>query len=43
MHGDLISDSKMLEDTQSLSKELQGLTYDRLRLAALETQRAGAW
>jgi uncharacterized membrane protein YqjE len=40
-HGDPMSDSEMQEDAQSLWKELQGLTHDRLRLAALETQRAG--
>jgi hypothetical protein len=39
-HGDPMSDSEMQEDAQSLWKELQGLTHDRLRLAALETQRA---
>ena len=31
----------MLEDAQSLWHELRGLTHDRFRLAALETQRAG--
>jgi hypothetical protein len=31
----------MLEDAQSLWLELRGLTHDRFRLAALETQRAG--
>jgi hypothetical protein len=36
-----MSDSEMLEDVQSLWKELQDLTHDRLQLAALETQRAG--
>jgi uncharacterized membrane protein YqjE len=40
-HGDPMSDSEMLEDAQSLWKELQGLTHDRLRLVALETRRAG--
>jgi uncharacterized membrane protein YqjE len=33
--------SGMLEDAQSLWHELRGLTHDRFRLAALETQRAG--
>ena len=40
-HGDPGSDSGMLEDAQSLWHELRGLTHDRFRLAALETQRAG--
>jgi hypothetical protein len=31
----------MLEDVQSLLRELRGLTHDRLLLAALETRRAG--
>jgi hypothetical protein len=31
------SGSGMLEDTQSLWHELRGLTYDRFRLAGLET------
>jgi hypothetical protein len=31
----------MLEDAQWLWHELRGLTHDRFRLAALETQRAG--
>jgi len=39
--GDPVSDSTVLEDAQSLWHELRGLTNDRLRLAALETQRAG--
>ncbi len=40
-HGDPGSGSGMLEDAQSLWHELRGLTHDRFRLAALETQRAG--
>ena len=39
--GDPGSGSGMLEDAQSLWHELRGLTHDRFRLAALETQRAG--
>jgi hypothetical protein len=39
--GDPGSGSVMLEDAQSLWHELRGLTHDRFRLAALETQRAG--
>ena len=39
--GDPVSDSTVLEDAQSLWHELRGLTNDRFRLAALETQRAG--
>jgi uncharacterized membrane protein YqjE len=35
------SETTILEDTQSLWHELHGLAYDRLRLATLETQRAG--
>ncbi|MBU2568789.1 MAG: phage holin family protein [Gammaproteobacteria bacterium] len=35
------SESSILEDTQTLWHELHGLAYDRLRLATLETQRAG--
>ena len=35
------SGSGMLEDAQSLWRELRGLTHERFRLAALETQRAG--
>ena len=38
---DPVSDSSVLEDAQSLSHELLGLTHDRFRLAALETRRAG--
>jgi uncharacterized membrane protein YqjE len=40
-HDDPMSDSEIQEDAQSLWKELQCLTHDRLRLVALETQRAG--
>ncbi|MFA6164592.1 MAG: phage holin family protein [Methylobacter sp.] len=36
-----MSDSGVLDDAQSLWNELRGLTHDRFRLAALETQRAG--
>ncbi len=39
--GNPMSDSSVLEDAQSLWHELRGLTHDRFRLAALETQRAG--
>jgi hypothetical protein len=39
--GDPMSSSGVLEDAQSLWHELRGLTHDRFRLAALETQRAG--
>jgi uncharacterized membrane protein YqjE len=39
--GDPVSNSGMLEDAQSLWHELLGLTHERFRLAALETQRAG--
>ncbi|MDD5323115.1 MAG: phage holin family protein [Methylococcales bacterium] len=39
--GDPLSNSGVLEDAQSLWLELRGLTHDRFRLAALETQRAG--
>jgi hypothetical protein len=39
--GDPVSSSGVLEDAQSLLHELHGLTHDRFRLAALETQRAG--
>ena len=38
--GDPISGSGVLEDAQSLWYELRGLTLDRFRLAALETQQA---
>ena len=40
-HGDPMSSSGVLEDAQALWYELRGLTHDRFRLAALETQRAG--
>jgi len=36
-----MSGSGVLEDAQSLWYELRGLTHDRFRLAALETQQAG--
>jgi uncharacterized membrane protein YqjE len=39
--NDPVSDSGVLEDARSLWHELRGLSHDRLRLAALETQRAG--
>ena len=39
--GDPVIGSGVLEDAQSLWQELRGLTHDRFRLAALETQRAG--
>ncbi len=39
--GDLLSGSDLLDDAQALWFELRGLSHDRLRLAALETQRAG--
>lgn len=39
--GNSVSGSGILEDAQSLWHELRGLTHDRFRLAALETQRAG--
>ncbi|MFA6164062.1 MAG: phage holin family protein [Methylobacter sp.] len=39
--ADPMSSSGVLEDAQSLWHELLGLTHDRFRLAALETQRAG--
>jgi uncharacterized membrane protein YqjE len=38
---DSVSGSGVLEDTKALLHELLGLTHDRFRLAALETQRAG--
>ena len=41
MHSAPVSGSTVLEDAQSLLHELGGLTHDRLRLAALETRRAG--
>lgn len=40
-HGDPLSDSGVLEDARLLWDELRGLSVDRIRLAALETQRAG--
>ncbi len=40
-NGDLLSGSDLLDDAQSLWYELRGLNHDRLRLAALEPQRAG--
>jgi uncharacterized membrane protein YqjE len=39
--SDPVSDSSVLEEAQSFLNELLGLTYDRFRLAALETRRAG--
>jgi uncharacterized membrane protein YqjE len=39
--GDSARDSGVLEDTRLLWHELRGLSHDRFRLAALETQRAG--
>lgn len=38
---DSIGDTGVLEDARSLWHELRGLSHDRFRLAALETQRAG--
>lgn len=38
--NELLSDSSVLADAQSLWCELGGLSVDRLRLAGLETQRA---
>lgn len=35
------NETGVLEDAQALWHELHGLAHDRLRLAALETQRAG--
>lgn len=35
------SESGILENTYTLWRELHGLAYDHLQLAALETQRAG--
>ncbi len=40
-HGEPVSGSGVLEDARSLWHELLGLSHDRFRLAALETQRAG--
>jgi Protein of unknown function (DUF1469). len=39
--GDPTKDSGVLKDAQSLWYELRELSYDRFRLVALETQRAG--
>jgi Putative Actinobacterial Holin-X, holin superfamily III len=39
--NDAASPPSVLEDTQALLAELRGLGFDHLRLAALETQRAG--
>lgn len=39
--GDLLSGSGLLDESLALWFELRGLSHDRLRLAALETQRAG--
>jgi len=39
--GDPTSSSCVLEDARLLWYELRGLTHDRFRLVALETQRAG--
>ena len=39
--GDPVSGSGVLEDAQSLWHELHELIHDRIRLAGLETQRAG--
>ncbi|MDD5322276.1 MAG: phage holin family protein [Methylococcales bacterium] len=39
--GDSVRDSGVLEDARLLWHELRGLSHDRFRLAALETQRAG--
>ncbi|MDI1291964.1 MAG: phage holin family protein [Methylobacter sp.] len=39
--GDPVSGSCVLEDAQSLWHELHELIHDRIRLAGLETQRAG--
>jgi hypothetical protein len=39
--GDSVKDSGVLEDARLLWHELRGLSHDRFRLAALETQRAG--
>ncbi|WP_445369602.1 hypothetical protein ACH5Y9_10765 [Methylomonas sp. BW4-1] len=41
MHAEPSNDVGMLEDIQLLWEELQGLSHDRFRLAALETRRAG--
>ncbi|MDD5322464.1 MAG: phage holin family protein [Methylococcales bacterium] len=39
--GNPVSSSGVLEDAQSLWHELHELIHDRIRLAGLETQRAG--
>ncbi len=39
--SDPLSSSGILDDVQSLWQELRALSFDRLQLAALETQRAG--
>ena len=39
--GDPVNDATVIEDVHSLLHELRELTYDRFRLAALETRRAG--
>ncbi len=39
--SDPLSSSGILDDAQSLWQELRALSFDRLQLAALETQRAG--
>lgn len=41
MHAERAKDVSMLGDIQALWEELQGLSHDRFRLAALETRRAG--
>jgi predicted small integral membrane protein len=41
MHAQPAKDVSMLADIQALWEELQGLSHDRFRLAALETRRAG--
>ncbi|CAD6875515.1 phage holin family protein [Methylomonas fluvii] len=41
MHAAPSNDVGMLEDIQLLWEDLQGLSHDRFRLAALETRRAG--
>lgn len=40
-NADSLNESGLLEDAQLLWLELRGLSVDRIRLAALETQRAG--
>jgi uncharacterized membrane protein YqjE len=39
--NDAVQTPSVLEDAQALLAELRGLGFDHLRLAALETQRAG--